>query len=104
MDVPASALRRAFWICAVVVVITSLADSISADSPDTITVQAQRDREKLKHDLDVFVYDAIVPPLNYGDTVWRWNDAVCPLVAGLNKQQGEFVLTRLSQIAKEVGA
>jgi hypothetical protein len=69
---------------------------------DQITVQA--DREKLKVEVDKFVSSVIVPPLNYGDTLWRWEDKVCPLVAGLDKPQGEFILARLSQIVKSVGA
>jgi hypothetical protein len=104
VDVQAPGARRGGWIAAVLVVLASFCIPASADSLDQITVQAQRDREKLKHEVDMFVSSVIVPPLNYGDTLWRWEDKVCPLVAGLNKQQGEFVLARLSKIAKSVGA
>jgi hypothetical protein len=104
MDVRPPAIRWALLICAVVVVLTGSALPLWADTLDSITVQAQRDREKLKRDLDVFVSSAIVPSLNYGDSLWRWKEKVCPFVAGLNKQQGEFVLFRVSQIARTVGA
>jgi hypothetical protein len=104
MDVQALGACRGGWIAAVLAIVGSFGITASADSLDQITVQAQRDREKLKHEVDRFVSSVIVPPLNYGDTLWRWEDKICPLVAGLNKPQGEFVLARLSQIAKSVGA
>jgi hypothetical protein len=104
MNVQTLRARRGGWIAAVLVVLASFGIPASADSLDQITVQSQRDREKLKHEVDTFVSSVIVPPVNFGDTLWRWQDKVCPLVAGLNKQQGEFVLARLSKIAKSVGA
>jgi hypothetical protein len=104
MDARPSTISRAFWISAVAVVLTAFAVQVGADTPQSITVQAQREQEKLRHDLDVFVSTAIVPPLNYGDSLWRWKAEVCPVVAGLNKQLGEYVLFRVSQIARKVGA
>ena len=69
MDARPSALSRAGWISAVAVVLTASAVPVSADTPESITVQAQRDREKLRHDMDLFVSSVIVPPLNYGDSL-----------------------------------
>jgi hypothetical protein len=103
MDTRSSVISY-FWLCAAVAVLANLANSVSADSIDTITVEAQRDRARLAREVDRFVAGAIVQPRRYGESLWRWNDKVCPLVAGLNKQQGEFVLARLSQIAKAAGA
>lgn len=34
----------------------------------------------------------------------RWDSAICPLVAGLPREQGEFVLARVSEIARNAGA
>jgi hypothetical protein len=104
MDVRSSAIGHSFWICAAVAVLASLANSTSADSLDSITVEAQRNRDKLERAVDKFVSSAIVPPNHYDQSLWRWNDKVCPLVAGLNKEQGEFVLARLSEIAQTAGA
>jgi hypothetical protein len=104
MDVRASIPISCFWICAAAAVLVSLANPAGADPIDTVTVQAQRDRAKLEREVGRFVSAAIVQPRNYGESLWRWNDKVCPLVAGLNKQQGEFVLARLTQIAKAAGA
>jgi hypothetical protein len=85
-------------------VLTSLTNAVSADPLETITVEAQRDKAKLAHEVDKFIASAIVQRSHYGESLWRWKDKVCPLVGGLNKEQGEFVLARLSQIAKDVGA
>jgi hypothetical protein len=104
MDVRSSSVSHSFWICAAVAVLTSLSNFASADPIDTITVEAQRDKAKLARDVDRFVAGTIVPPYRYDESLWRWHDNVCPLVAGLNKEQGEFILARLSEIAKTAGA
>jgi hypothetical protein len=76
--------------------------SMSADNLDSVTVQA-RDREKLKHDVNEFVATAIVQSHN-NESLERWTYApVCPLVAGVSQAQGEFMLARLSQIARAAG-
>src|SRR5581483_9714833 len=38
------------------------------------------------------------------DSLERWNTPICPLVAGLSREQGEFVLQRVSQIARDAHA
>jgi hypothetical protein len=85
-------------VCAV------FAIAVCAETVPQITVEAHRKHEKLKDDLDHFVSSVIVAPLNYQDTLWRWNTKICPLVAGLDRPRGEFVLTRLSSIIRSVGA
>ena len=67
--------------------------------PDTVTVQASRERKELQREVDHFVFAMSVRYLN--DALSRWNRPVCPLVAGLPREQGEFVLARLSQIATQ---
>jgi hypothetical protein len=104
MDVLAVGMRRCGCIATALLVLTPNSAPAGTDPIDQITVQAQRDREKLKVEVDRFVSSVIVPPLNYGDTLWRWENKICPLVAGLEKPQGEFILARLSQIVKSVGA
>jgi hypothetical protein len=104
MDARPSAISLAVWISAVAVVLTASAVPVSADTPESITVQAQRERDKLKHDVNIFVSTAIVQSHNE-ESLERWTYApICPLVAGLNKVQGEFVLGRLSQIVRTAGA
>lgn len=68
---------------------------------DTVTIEARRHKE-LEHEVDHFVNSVTGHPR--GESVARWNDRICPLVAGLPRTQGEFVLARLSQIAREVHA
>ena len=64
---------------------------------DGITVEAQRERKEVEREVNEFVFAVTVRSLH--DSLSRWNTPVCPLVAGLPKEQGEFVLARLSQIA-----
>jgi len=40
---------------------------------------------------------------NFGGGIPRWRTRVCPLVAGLNQQEGEFILERVSEIARAAG-
>jgi hypothetical protein len=70
---------------------------------DSITVEARRkQREELRHQADQFVKTAVVQ--HSGESLARWNRQVCPLVAGLPRDQGEFVLRRLSQSVRDAGA
>lgn len=75
-----------------------------ADTLPGLTVEAQRQHEQLKHDVNAFVATAIVQS-RFGETLERWtHEPVCPLVSGLKKDQGEFILARLSQIVRNAGA
>jgi hypothetical protein len=67
---------------------------------DTVTVEARR-RKELEREVDHFVDSVTGHPR--GEALARWDEPVCPLVAGLPRQQGEFVLARLSQIARQAG-
>lgn len=60
-------------------------------------MEATRERKQLEHEVNEFVFAVAVRYLH--DSLSRWNTPVCPLVAGLPREQGEFVLGRLSQIA-----
>jgi hypothetical protein len=75
----------------------------SAKAPlDTVTVEGQRERKEVEREVNEFVFGVTVRSLH--DSLSRWNTPVCPLVAGLPRKQGEFVLSRLSQIAREAKA
>lgn len=58
----------------------------------------RRNREQLRREVNQFVDAAIVKP-HRDESLLRWDSPVCPLVAGLTREQGEFVLGRLSEIA-----
>ena len=69
---------------------------------DTITIQASRERKQLEQQVSHFVFAVPVRYLN--DSLSRWNSPICPLVAGLPREQGEFILARLSQIVTQAKA
>jgi hypothetical protein len=75
----------------------------SGDPPPSVTIEAQRDREQLRREVDQFVNASIVKPRS-DESLLRWNSPVCPLVAGLKREEGEFVLRRLSEVARAVKA
>lgn len=62
-----------------------------------VTVEASKDRQALRRRVDQFVGAVVVRP--YDESLVRWNAPVCPLVAGLSKDVGEFILRRISQAA-----
>jgi len=83
---------------------TAASGQQSAAQPrtDTVTVEGQRERKEIEREVNEFVFAVAVRSLH--DSLSRWNTPVCPLVAGLPQEQGEFVLARLSQIAREAKA
>ncbi len=62
---------------------------------NTVTIEARRE---LEHQISHFVSSVIIRYLN--DSMVRWDSPICPAVAGLSKDDGEFVLARVSQIAR----
>jgi hypothetical protein len=65
----------------------------------TITIEARR---QLERQVSHFVASVVV---HYSqDSLVRWNIKICPLVAGQPREQGEFMLTGISQIARAAGA
>ncbi len=70
----------------------------SAAQLGQVTIQALRERNKLKSVVDHFVFSTLVW---FGhDEYPRWNAPVCPLVAGLTREQGDFILARITQAAR----
>lgn len=45
-----------------------------------------------------------VPATNNGEALARWVAPICPVVAGMTREQGEYVLLRLFQVARAAGA
>ena len=70
----------------------------SEEVADTVTIEAKRIRE-LQRQISHFVSSFDVTYLN--DSLQRWNVPICPLVAGMSREGGEFILARLSQIARD---
>lgn len=67
-----------------------------------VTIEATEERQALRRRVDQFVTAVVVRP--YGENLIRWNGPVCPLVAGLSRDFGEFVLRRISQAAADARA
>lgn len=57
-----------------------------------VTIQAQR--VKLEHSLSTFV-SSITRSTPRLEALRRWQTPICPLVAGLSREQGEFMLRSL---------
>ena len=93
-------LGRRCGLPAAVIALASISIPASADSLDQITVQAQR--EALRKQVDQFFHSAMLKPL-FDESVLRWEDAVCPMVVGMIRPAGEFLLRRLSELARESG-
>ena len=79
------------------------ADDSSEKKPgiDTVVITAQKRRE-LDRQISHFVFGAVVSYMN--DSLERWDTPICPLVAGLSGDRGEFVFTRVTEIAKAAHA
>ena len=75
--------------------------SHTTESMPQVTIEAQR--RSLEPRVHTFVYD-ITARIDSIDSLARWSVSICPLVAGLSRDQGEAMLTLLSQIVAAAGA
>jgi hypothetical protein len=99
---------RSLWYQAVLIVASAASPALAlaqaSESVPTVTIHSEIEREKLKRAVNDFVAGAMVQS-HYEESLERWTyEPICPLVAGLPKAQGEFVLARLSQIVRAAGA
>jgi hypothetical protein len=107
---PARPRHRTAWIFAGTAALGSLLHSAIAGPPadtphiDTpsVTVVGQRERELAERHIRAFVSDIAVAP--FRESLARWGTPICPAVAGLPRDEGEFILQRLTQIAAAAGA
>ena len=86
------------------VALSLLAWSAAADQLETVTVEAAREREMVVQQVTKFVSGIAVLRRDQSLANWQREIPICPLVAGLSREDGEFMLRRLSQIAVSVGA
>jgi hypothetical protein len=107
---PVSLSRPVFTVAAVLAVLLAATESPAAADPPSspiapagagaaplpqVTISARR---ALQRKLSSFVYG--ITDLHNAEGVPRWNEPVCPLVAGLPREEGEFILGRVSEIAR----
>jgi hypothetical protein len=71
---------------------------------EAITVEAARAREKLTQQVNQFVSAIVVRRSDQSLANWQVDIPICPLVAGMPRADGEYMLRRLSQIAVSAGA
>ena len=74
-----------------------------SDPPETlqeVTVTAHR--IELEKRISKFVGE-ITARQNFDEGIARWHRPVCPLVSGLPRDDGEFILGRVSEIARDAG-
>jgi hypothetical protein len=67
-----------------------------------VTIDSARQQRALRRQVNHFVASVVVQTGN--ESLVRWNEPVCPLVAGLPRNFGEFILARISQAARAAGA
>ncbi|HEY2400809.1 MAG TPA: hypothetical protein VGI23_10675 [Steroidobacteraceae bacterium] len=82
-------------LAAVAIVLCSGALAQEPATPETVTIEAQRQRQLIENQISTFVTAITMP--NREEALLRWHRPVCPAIVGLTKAQGEFMLARLSQ-------
>lgn len=107
-------LNRRTWSAALAVM--SLLAAVAAAAPPEaptqqsetelkeITVQAKRDRATLELRVKTFVSGITRTPFQDSLARWQKEIPICPAVAGLTHDHGEYILSSLSQIAADAGA
>lgn len=70
----------------------------------TVTVEAERNRELLERRVNAFVSSITMAPYQQSLARWKKETPICPQVAGLPYNDGDFILSRFSQIAADAGA
>jgi hypothetical protein len=69
---------------------------------ETVTISAQQRQELVEQEISKFVSSITLSPRT--ESLGRWWVPICPLVLGMSPEGGKFVLARLSEVAREVGA
>jgi hypothetical protein len=100
------ALRLGLLVAGMVLAHASAAEPPESDSPAVplqtpqVTIEARR--VALQQQLHEYV-STITRTQRRDEALHRWNQRVCPTVVGLTQEEGEFMLARLSQVARAAG-
>jgi hypothetical protein len=70
----------------------------------SVTVEGRRERVTLERRVKTFVSSITTTPYQESLAQWQKEIPICPEVSGLPYEDGEYVLARLSQIARDAGA
>ena len=68
---------------------------------ESVTVEAQRRRQRIEREVSSFVYSAVGPALV--EALERWKVPICNLTLGLTGGQADWVDERIAQVAKDAG-
>jgi hypothetical protein len=98
----AAAVAVLAWLAGVGMAAAAPSEPAGKGALDTITVEAKRQRAVIEQQVKTFVSAIAVAP--WQKPLKRWRTPICPLVAGLPHDQGEFILAHVSQIAASAGA
>jgi hypothetical protein len=74
---------------------------IGSSGTPTVTVEGRREHERVEREVRGFISSVAVN--TWDEPLARWQDAVCPLVAGLSKERGVAVFKRVSEIVADAG-
>ncbi len=69
---------------------------------ETVTITAKPQQELIERQISKFVSSITLSARD--ESLARWQVPICPLVAGMTREAGEFVLARLSEVARDAGA
>jgi hypothetical protein len=98
---------------AAILIVSFLAGAAAADPPqalrqmdsiDSTTVAAPRDRAVVERQVRTFVNAIAIKPGDESLARWQSQIPLCPLVAGMPRTDGEYILSRVSKIATAAGA
>jgi hypothetical protein len=76
---------------------------IGAAPPGDVPVAAEVEAKRLTLEKQVKAFVAEITRRVDDESIPRWRRPLCPLVAGLSREQGEYVLSRLSSVALAAG-
>jgi hypothetical protein len=106
------AVHAMIWVAAGMLsgsIASAAADTPPVSEPpkahiDSTTVEAPIDRAALERRVRTFVNAIAVKPGDESLARWQNQIPLCPLVAGMPKADGEYILSRVSKIATAAGA
>ncbi len=99
-----AAIAMAFSLLSVASADTPPRAEASLGAVDSTTVVSQRDRATVEHEVRAFVDAIALKPGDESLARWQLQVPLCPLVAGMPKNDGEYILSRVSKIATAAGA
>jgi hypothetical protein len=99
-----TAVVMAFWLLSAAAADTPPTSETPKGAVDSTTVVGQRDRATLEREVGTFVNAIALKPGSESLARWQLQIPLCPLVAGMPKSDGEYILSRVSKIAAAAGA